>query len=336
MTQSQRGLARAGSAAQLPAYAGAPVLVLGASGFIGHRVVAMLAGHGASVTAAIRRETASEPLLHTGAERTVVCDAADPDAIRSLVGDSRPAITFNVAGYGVDRAENDECPANEINAMLPARLAACLATERLPPWSGLRLVHVGSALEYGRAGGDLRESTPPEPGTLYGRTKLAGTVSMGERARESGLPAVTARLFTVYGPGEHAGRLLPTLLDTVRTGEPVDLTAGMQRRDFVYVDDVAEGLLRLGLSDVQPGEVVNLAMGELTTVRSFVERAAHVLGIRPALLRFGLLETRPEEMNHEPVSIERLRALTGWSPTIQIEDGVLRALTEVEQLNADV
>jgi UDP-glucose 4-epimerase len=336
MTESQRGAAGPGPGSGLPAYAGTRVLVLGASGFIGHRVVSALAACGASVTAAVRRESASAWLLQLGAERTTVCDAADPEAVRALVRDIRPAITFNLAGYGVDRTEGDESAAQDINALLPERLAAYLGAGPLPAWSGPRLVHTGSALEYGRAGGDLRENTRPEPTTVYGRTKLAGTLAMGERARQSGLPAVTARLFTVYGPGEHAGRLLPALLDTARTGEPVDLTAGTQRRDFVYVDDVAEGLLRLGLSEADPGEVVNLAMGRLTTVRSFVERSAGVLGIRPTLLRFGSIETRAEEMDHEPVAIERLRALTGWSPTIRIEDGVLRALAEVKQLNANV
>ena len=80
--------------------------------------------------------------------------------------------------------------------------------------------------------------------------------------------AVTARLFTVYGPGEHCGRLLPSLIEAARAEKPLELTAGTQLRDLTYVEDVAEGLLRLGLAQAEPGSVVNLATGHLTMVRS--------------------------------------------------------------------
>ena len=88
---------------------------------------------------------------------------------------------------------------------------------------------------------------------------------------------------------------------------------------------MAEGLLRLALAAPDPGDVVNLATGTLTPVRGFVETAARVMGIPGERLRFGALPTRGEEMAHDPVRIERLRRLTGWSPAIGIEDGIARA-----------
>ena len=124
----------------------------------------------------------------------------------------------------------------------------------------------------------------------------------------AGLQALVARLFTVYGPGEHEGRLLPTLLNAARTGQPAELTNGLQQRDFIYVEDVAEGLLRLGLSCGTPGEVVNLATGHLTTVRECAETAARVLSLSAERLRFGTLPTRAEEMQHDPVTLDRLWA----------------------------
>ena len=74
------------------------------------------------------------------------------------------------------------------------------------------MIHVGSALEYGTARGNLNELTAPSPTTLYGRSKLAGTLRVCRAARRRGFRAVTARLFTVYGPGEQPGRLLPSLM----------------------------------------------------------------------------------------------------------------------------
>jgi nucleoside-diphosphate-sugar epimerase len=134
-----------------------------------------------------------------------------------------------------------------------------------------------------------------------------------------------ARLFTVFGPGEHPGRLLPSLQAAAASGGAVALTAGRQRRDFTYVEDVAEGLLRLAVSGVRPGEVVHLATGRLTSVREFAESAASVLGIDRQSLRFGALPDLPEEMWQDDVDVERLRALTGWAPETSISDGIRRA-----------
>jgi nucleoside-diphosphate-sugar epimerase len=189
----------------------------------------------------------------------------------------------------------------------------------------MHLVHAGSVAEYGSAGGDLREDGPAEPLTPYGKSKLEGSRIVAECCPRIGLRGVAARLFSVYGPGERAGRLLPALIETSRTGQPLDMSTGSQRRDFTYVEDVAEGLLRLGLSS---GEVpiVNLATGRLTAVRDFAETAAGILRIPSGHLRFGTRPDGPHEMEHEPVSLSRLRNLTRWTPATTIPEGVRRSV----------
>jgi GDP-4-dehydro-6-deoxy-D-mannose reductase len=135
-----------------------------------------------------------------------------------------------------------------------------------------------------------------------------------------------ARLFAVYGPGEHDGRLLPSLQRLARTGGRIGLTAGHQRRDFTYVEDAVEGLLRLAVSPVPPGTVVNVATGTLTSVRDFALTAAALLRLDPAALDFGALPTRPEEMVHDVVDVTRLEALTGWRPRTSVADGLRQSL----------
>jgi nucleoside-diphosphate-sugar epimerase len=92
------------------------------------------------------------------------------------------------------------------------------------------------------------------------------------------------------------------------------------------VEDVAEGLLRLGLSEAMPGEVVNLATGKLTSVRAFAETAADVLQISAQRLHFGALPTRSAEMAHAPVAIGRLRELVDWTPPTEIKQGIRRTV----------
>lgn len=307
-------------------YRGVSAAVFGASGFIGYWVARALIHGGARVTLVARHGSSVAPALRSEGTTLVEADLSSASVLRAALAQSRPAIVFNLAGYGVDRSERDETLAQTINADLPGWIVESLAMPDDTGWRGQRLVHVGSALEYGEIGGDLAESSIPNPTTLYGRTKLEGTLAVRAACHTLSVPGLTARLFTVYGAGEHAGRLLPTLIQATRHDEPIALSAGLQQRDFTYVEDVAEALLRLGAAGPVSGEVVNVATGHLTSVRDFASEAARVLEIAPGRLRFGALPTRAEEMQHAPVSVDRLRSLLGWVPATPIGEGVRRTI----------
>lgn len=301
-------------------------MVLGAAGFIGRWVVRALHAQGASVHAVVRSPASANDLRGLGAATVTVADLAAHGRIPSLLDDTQPAIVFNLAGYGVDPGERDHQMMEAVNSRLVEELSLALEARPNGAWDGLRLVHTGSALEYGSVSGPLTEDLTPQPDTDYGRTKLAGTQHVAHAAERSGLRSAVARLFTVYGPGEHAGRLLPSLLAAARSHSHVRLTAGTQPRDFTYVEDVAEGLLRLGASQVPPGTVVNLATGHLTSVRVFAETAAALLGMRPESLEFGALPVRTGEMFHGAVDVSRLERLLSWKPRTPVAEGIQRTL----------
>lgn len=307
------------------AYQGVRTLVLGASGFIGRWVARLLSQSGADLLLGVRNERqAAEIFQDFDVDgRMVRLDLNDMNGTVEQIKNLQPTITFNLAGYGVSPSQRDEVVANQINFRLVAILCEVLAGLRNTSWRGQDLVHVGSALEYGEIRGDLSEDSTPNPTTLYGKSKLAATQALCHYCESSGLRGVTARLFTVYGPGERdPGRLLPSLLQAAECHEPLSLTAGLQTRDFTYVRDVAEGLLRLGTASAHPGEVVNLTTGHLHTVRFFAESAAAIAQIPSSNLKFGKTPVRREEMSHDNVTVARLEQLLGWRPCTTISDGI--------------
>lgn len=294
-------------------------LVLGASGFLGRWIARVLAEEGAELFVAAR-----DPLALSAVQRTYdfagEAHPLDLDDVAGLLAHARPDVIFNAVGYGVARAEREEAEARRVNADFVERLARAVTPEQV-------LIHAGSALEYGVIGGDLNEASTPAPTTLYGRTKLEGTERLRAIAADRGLRALTARLFTIYGPGEHEGRLLPTLLAAAESDQPLDFTAGEQRRDFTYVEEAARASIALARTDgVRPGDVVNVATGRLTSVREFIESAVRVLSIPSGRVRLGALPARPEEMSHDDVSISYLRALIGWTPELTPEEGIRRTV----------
>lgn len=301
-------------------------MVLGAAGFIGRWVVRALHRQNAIIHAVVRNPARVDDLRGIGAATVAVADLATEGSIGSVLDHAQPAVVFNLAGYGVDPGERDHQMMEAVNSRLVEELRLALEAQPAGAWDGLRLVHTGSALEYGSVPGALTEDLTPHPTTDYGRTKLAGTQHVVHSAARSGLRSAVARLFTVYGPGEHAGRLLPSLLAAARSHTRVSLTAGTQPRDFTYVEDAAEGLLRLGASQAPPGTVVNLATGHLTSVRVFAETAAALLGMSPDSLEFGALPVRTGEMFHGDVDVRRLERLLSWKPRTTVAEGIQRTL----------
>lgn len=303
-------------------YRGVPVLLTGATGFIGGRLWRYLSDAGADLTVAARSEA---KLDRAAAEqrlggRRVAADLADEEAVCELVAGSGPAIIFNAAGYGVAPTERDPEVNKRINADLPAGLATAIGRGS-GGWRGQRLVHIGSAFEYGSVAGEVTEETEAKPASPYAAMKLRGTRELAAAGEALAVRTVTARVCTVYGPGEHSHRLLPSLLRAGAAREPMRLTAGEQERDFTYVDDIAEGLLRIGaLPQVPP--VLNLATGSPVRVRDFATVAYRIASGDVRQLDFGAMPYRDDEVWQGPVSVERLRGLAGWVPETSIEAGI--------------
>lgn len=314
-------------------YQGVSAIVLGATGFIGRWVARALCECGAKVHLVVRNRQYAETIFAQYGIRGSIVEmdlTSAPEMFEAHFQEINPAITFNLAGYGIDRSERDEMLSQKINRDLVQTLCTAIAKRPNQSWPGLDLVHAGSALEYGTIDGDLVEDSRPVPTTLYGQSKLAGTRILSDCNKSGHMQGMTARLFTVYGPGEHAGRLLPALIESAGNGQPLDLTAGLQKRDFTYVGDVAEGLLRIGSTGSSGSSVVNLATGQLQTVREFTESAADVLGIPRHKLNFGAIPTRVEEMRHAPVANQRLKQLTGWVPQTGVREGIRRTISVLQ------
>ncbi len=299
-------------------------VVLGATGFIGRWVARVLSERGDASWLVARDPDRARSLLpeYGAAGQVVGLDVLQTADLARLLRDTRPHVVYNLCGYGVDRGERDPAIATAVNTELVRSLVALIPERREQSWGGLALIHAGSALEYGEIDGDLDEDTAPNPTTLYGRTKLAGSDAIRDAASRGSIRATVARLFTVYGPGEHDGRLLPTLMAATKDRLRIPLSRGDQLRDFTYVGDVAEGLHRLARCPSGVPAVLNFATGTLISVSDFVGEASAILGIDRNRLGFGDLPARPEEMRHSPVTVDRLERVLGWRPRTTPAQGI--------------
>jgi len=316
--------------------AGERVLVLGASGFIGRWVARECVRRGAQVLAPVREPGRHPAPFREGLE-LVQADLSVPGSAERLVAAHAPALVLNAAGYGVAKDERDPGRMQRLNVELVQELAEALIRHR-PDDARVRLVHLGSALEAGPGPASLDEAAPLAPSEPYGATKAAATRAL-DSARER-LPNLVARTFTVFGGGERPGRLVPGLLAARTSSGRIPLSAGTQRRDFVYVEELARALVELARVDAAAvrarrypfdAPCLNVASGVLTSVRDFVTAFAAEFALAPERLGFGDLPPLTTEMHHPPVPIERLGAALGWTPSAGPAHGLAELAARVAE-----
>ena len=301
------------------------VLVTGATGFVGRHLVRHLADDSACEVIALSRRDTSMP---AGVTMQSIADASphDLDAWTAIVAQARPDAIVHLAAAGVSPDQRDALQLVATNTVWPATLLAAASA------CGVKVAIIaGSSAEYARSRADtpLAENAPLESDRLYGASKAAGGLLALSVAASLGMRVAVLRLFNVYGSGEAPHRLVPSIADAARDLRPIALSAGTQVRDFVAIDDACDAIA-IALAGLTRGDLArgayNVCSGIGTSVATFASTAVHALGADPALLRFGALPMRPDDLPWLVGDPTRFTSATGWRPRLDLAAGVARAL----------
>jgi len=282
-------------------------MLLGADGFVGHHVNARLAAAPeVAVTTVARRGDVHADLQLDLTESAV--------AVAHAIRDVAPDTVVNCAGSATGdpaslAASNLVAVANTIDAMLTAGRR-------------LRLVHLGSAAEYGRvpAGTAAPEDTAERPVTPYGLSKLAAT-RLVRTAAAAGLDAVALRVTTPIGPeaptSSLAGRLVAQLRRSGVEGGGVTTGPLDDVRDFVDVRDVADAVVAAALRPAGGGAlpaVLNVGSGTATPTREMVNALLTVAGFTGGLRTDGRAAPRDTAVPWQCVDVTCAGRTLGWAP----------------------
>jgi nucleoside-diphosphate-sugar epimerase len=296
------------------------VLVTGGNGFIGRHLVRRLLDDGCQVTLLQRLRDGLDPrttLLHV--------DRLEPEQIAPALAGRHFDWLFHLAGYGVRPGDRDAATMLRINVDVPRALIGALAAG-----TPRAVVFAGSGSEYKFDGVEqpVTEDHALEPYKLYGASKAAGNLCAAALASAHRIPFAACRIFGVYGPGEAPHRLLPSLVSGLRRGQRVPLSPGLQRRDFLFVDDLIGALILVAfaLEAHRQQLIVNIGTGLPIAVREFARAVAGLLGVAETYLGFGDLAMRADEAMVFSGNSARLHALTGWTPKVALREGVRQSL----------
>lgn len=284
-------------------------LVTGGAGFIGSHLAELLLREGWAVRILDN--------LSTGKRANVPAEA------EFVEGDlSRPPVdgvdtVFHLAAIAsVPRSVEHPLESNRANA------AGTLAVLRAASRAGVRrVVYAGSSSVYGDDPElPKRESMTPRPLSPYAVSKLAGEIYCAQAARHWGVETVSLRFFNVYGPRQDPNSpyaaVLPIFLARLSRGEPPPICGdGSQTRDFTYVGDVVQGLLRAAEVPGISGRVFNLAGGRPVSILDLARALAPET--KPAFL-----PPRKGDILHSYADPAAVRQALGFAPETSLPDGL--------------
>jgi UDP-glucuronate 4-epimerase len=308
------------------------ILVTGAAGFIGSAVSARLAALGHRVTGCDNFNNYYDPRLKSARVKALLgsCDVqcpvvelADAAQVSALFERVRPTLVVHLAAQaGVRYSLVNPDAYLQSNVLAFGHILEACRLHKIE-----HLLYASSSSVYG---GNAKvpfseDDRTDEPVSLYGATKKANELMACSYSHLYGLPATGLRFFTVYGPWGRPDMACFSFTERLLRGETIPVFAGGQlRRDFTYIGDIVEGVVRLLFKpppgDVRPPHwVFNIGNNQPVTVIDFIHTLERVLGVTAAL-DFQPMQPGDVEATHADTG--KLEAWVGYKPTTPLATGL--------------
>lgn len=308
-----------------------PVLVLGASGFVGANILHELLACRNDVYGVTTRMPAWR-LQGLPAANIIVTDLLIDSELNKLLDTVQPRTILDCVAYGAYSFETDSQLIYRTNFTLVSRLL-----ERLGPRRIAAYIHAGSSSEYGFNASGPAEDAVLAPNSHYAVSKVAASGLIYFYGKKHGLPCANLRLYSVYGPLEDASRLIPTLLFNGLQGRFPEFVHPETSRDFIFTGDVVEAFVdcALNLAEADYGESFNIGTGRKTTIAECAMMARHLFNIEgdPVFTMAG----RDWDLQDWYANIEKARTRLDWQPRTSFREGLIKTadwLTSLPDVDA--
>lgn len=311
------------------------VLVTGAAGFIGSHLVQRLVAQGGKVRAMTHYR--GDPSLHNlqfltpdemGCVEVTKGDVEDPYFVRHAVEDCD--VVFHLAAL-IAIPYSYIAPASYVatNIFGTLNVLEACRSESTP-----RLVHTSTSECYGNARYmPIDENHPLQGQSPYSASKIGADKIVESYNRSYELPVVTIRPFNTFGPRQSVRAVIPTIISQLAAGaKTLKLGSLSPVRDFTFVTDTAEGLIRGALADGVEGEVINLGFAKGIKIGELAEKIMKLEGVTVPI-ETEELRLRPEKSEVMGLISDNRKAAKKlqWRPQVSLEDGIVMTIEFVRQ-----
>jgi len=295
--------------------------ITGGNGFIGSNLIKALVKENYDIHILLRKNAnlwrikdfTEKITIHKG-------DILEKEKLVKIVAKISPGYLFHLASYGNTSADTNLQEMVNVNILGLINLLE--ATKKTAYKS---FVITGSSSEYGFKKAPMKETDILTPNSYYSATKASATLLAQNFAQINNKPITIARLFSVYGPYEENNRLIPTVINSALQSKTILTTAGSVRRDFIYIDDVISGLLKITKTNLRPGEIINLGTGKQHDNKDVIKTVGKILD-KHLVVEYGRFPKRGWDTSNWVANILKAKKLLGWNPKYNLGQGLTETI----------
>lgn len=281
------------------------VLVTGATGFLGKNLIELLNEKKVNVVAYVLDNDPEMDWLKKSGVTSFIYER-DLDASDAVEIDT----CIHLASYGVKYTDKDIDTIVDVNIKLACKIMQFCARNGCKTF-----LTAGSGFEYGQQAQErIKETATVNPEDVYAASKVASETMLKVIAQLIGIKFLIGRPFSIYGKYEPEHRLLPLIYATAESSKKIQMTAGMQMRDYLYVKDVVNGFYEIAVNsqNFETGEAINICSGVECTLRDFIYSIVDINGFDRDLFNLGALDYRKNESMYFIGDNTKIRTRTRW------------------------
>ena len=285
------------------------ILIVGGTGFIGYHIAKISLKKGWTVTSISSKAPKKKRYLPK--VKYLLCDITKKKALRRNI-QKQFKYVVNLGGY-VDHSNKEKT--------FQSHYIGCKnLTEILLKKAPKAFIQIGSSIEYGNAKSPQKENFRCNPKSVYGKAKLLASKHLLNLFKKQEFPSTVLRLYQAYGPRQDLNRFIPIIISGCIKNKQFPCSKGNQLRDFLYVDDVVNAILKSLTNKNARGQILNIGSGKPRKIKNIIDYIKRTS--KGGYPQFGRVKLRKDEILEVYPDIKKAKNKINWSPRISFKKGL--------------
>jgi UDP-glucose 4-epimerase len=289
------------------------ILIVGGTGFIGYHLVKRCLKKNFKVSCISTSKPDSKYKFKK--VNYIICDIRNKKKLKKKIKEQFNYVV-NLGGY-VDHSKIKKTFTSHYNGCI--NLAELFKTKKIECF-----IQLGSGLEYGKNNSPQKENLKCFPQSIYGLAKYKSSKYLLNLYKVYNFPCTIIRLYQAYGPYQKFNRLVPLVIKSCLNDESFPCTSGIQKRDFLYIDDFINLIFKIFKNKKIRGHIINAGSGKPIKVKQLIELIKKYSKFGKP--HYGKIKMRKDEILNMYPSIYKAQKILKWRPKISIQKGIKKTI----------
>ena len=288
------------------------ILIFGGSGFIGYHLTKKCVKKGWSVTSISKHILKKEKIV-----KKAFYSIKNLENFRNFKNISKDYdFVVNASGY---INNNDNLTYKNHNFKIVKNIIRHFRNTNIKAF-----LNIGTSAEYGGMFSPQNEKVKTLPKSKYGKDKLKCTKLLINSFKTINFPAIVFRTYQVYGPLQETNRLIPIAANSCYLNKKFDCSDGSQIRDYIYIDDLTEAIVKALNNKLAIGQIFNIGSGYGVSLKQIIDSTKKFFKKGRPL--FGKIKSRKDENKEIIADISKIKRILKWKPKVKFKLGLKRTL----------